>query len=95
MLKVVAEITLAPEILPLGPVVSMLPPLIVPVTVSALVVASNTNPVVLTLASWLLPAAPTITGYSVVVLVLSVAFMVLLGPTSPCVPCAPVSPWMP
>ena len=51
ILRVVAEITLAPVILPLGPEVDMLPPMILPVTLSALVLALNTSPPVVTLAN--------------------------------------------
>ena len=53
------------------------------VTDNVLVAALNINPPVVTLASCPLPAAPTITGYNVVVVVLLVAFIILPGPTIP------------
>jgi hypothetical protein len=51
----------------------------------------NTNAcaVLLPFAVWLLPSAPTITGYKVAVEVSSVAKIVVEGPVAPC------SPWSP
>ena len=84
--------------LPPAPEVTKPAALTFPVTDNTLLLALNEIPVVLTLASWLLPEAPTITGYSVVELVLSVALIMLLGPVAPWVPkvpCVPVAPCVP
>ena len=61
-------------------------PVIFPDTLRAPVLAFNDSLVVETLANWAEPAAPTITGYKAVVVMLLVAVIVLLPPELPAAP---------
>ena len=63
-----------------------------PDAVNAPVLALNVNLVIDTLGVWFVPVAPTITGYNVVVVLLSVATTTLLGPVGPCGPVLPIGP---
>ena len=59
------------------------------------VLALNVNLVVVALAVWLLPVAPTITGYNGVVDVSCVALIRVDGPATPDVPLVPLVPEIP